>query len=74
MLVAAQAMNELDIGCGRLVGMVTDRDIVLRAVAQNMANDDTTLEEPAEPDRSHQSAASGPAGVASSSGIARDDD
>jgi CBS domain-containing protein len=143
-VLAAQAMDELDVGAipvcegDRLVGMITDRDIVLRAVAQNMANDDTTLEtimsddpkwcfddqstdealatmqelqlrrlpvidrernlggivslgdlavkgddvdagqalgvisEPAQPDRSHQSAASGPAGGGSASGIPRD--
>ena len=41
---AAQAMRELDVGslpvCGgvRLVGMVTDRDIVVRGVAEERAN------------------------------------
>lgn len=43
---AAKAMRELDIGAlpvcdaaGLLVGMVTDRDIVLRALAQDKAGD-----------------------------------
>jgi CBS domain-containing protein len=42
---AAQAMTELDIGAlpvcdgDRLVGMITDRDIVVRGVAQGQAND-----------------------------------
>ncbi len=46
---AAQAMQEMDVGVipvcdgDHLVGMVTDRDIVLRAVALNRANDDTKL-------------------------------
>ncbi len=46
---AAQAMDELNVGvipvCDgeRLVGMVTDRDIVLRAVAQGCAADRTPL-------------------------------
>lgn len=46
---AAQAMEEMDVGVipvcdgDHLVGMVTDRDIVLRAVALNRANDQTTL-------------------------------
>jgi CBS domain-containing protein len=46
---AAQAMEEMDVGAipvcdgDHLVGMVTDRDIVLRAVAHNRANDQTTL-------------------------------
>lgn len=46
---AAQAMSELDVGvipvCDgeRLVGMITDRDIVLRGVAQGCAADDTPL-------------------------------
>jgi CBS domain-containing protein len=40
-VLAAQAMQELNVGAipvcdgGRLVGMVTDRDIVLRSVAQD---------------------------------------
>lgn len=48
---AAQAMEEMDVGAipicdgDRLVGMVTDRDIVLRAVAQNRANEDTKLDD-----------------------------
>jgi CBS domain-containing protein len=46
---AAQAMDELNVGAipvcdgDRLVGMVTDRDIVLRAVAQGCASDSTPL-------------------------------
>ena len=46
---AAQAMSELDIGAipicdgDRLIGMVTDRDIVLRGVAQGRAADSTPL-------------------------------
>jgi len=49
-VLAAQAMQELDVGAipvcdgERLVGMVTDRDIVLRAVAQNLASDSTRLD------------------------------
>jgi CBS domain-containing protein len=48
-LLAAQAMSELDVGVipvcegERLVGMVTDRDIVLRAVAQDCAPSKTSL-------------------------------
>lgn len=55
---AAQAMTELDIGslpvCDgeRLLGMVTDRDIVVRGVAKGQANDQVCVfevmtEEPA---------------------------
>lgn len=46
---AAQAMEELNVGAvpvcdgQRLVGMVTDRDITLRAVAQGRADAGTTL-------------------------------
>lgn len=46
---AAQAMDELDIGAipvcdgERLVGMVTDRDITVRGVAQGCAVDSTPL-------------------------------
>ena len=46
---AAQAMDELDVGSlpicddGRLVGMVTDRDIVVRAVAQGRSSEQTTI-------------------------------
>lgn len=46
---AAQAMEEMDVGVipvcdgDHLVGMITDRDIVLRAVAHNCANEQTTL-------------------------------
>jgi CBS domain-containing protein len=46
---AAQAMQELDVGVipvcdgDRLVGMVTDRDIVLRGVAQGRAAEQTPL-------------------------------
>lgn len=45
LIQAAQAMTELDIGAlpvcdgERLLGMVTDRDIVIRGVAQGCAND-----------------------------------
>ena len=48
---AAQAMDELDVGVvpvcegDRLVGMVTDRDIVVRAVAKGRAAEDTPLAE-----------------------------
>jgi CBS domain-containing protein len=48
---AAQAMEELDVGVipvcdgDRLVGMVTDRDIVLRGVAQGLPVDQTPLRE-----------------------------
>lgn len=47
---AARAMQELDVGsipvCDgeRLVGIVTDRDIVLRAVAEDRSNTDTRLD------------------------------
>lgn len=46
---AAQAMEEMDVGVipvcdgDHLVGMVTDRDIVLRAVAHDRANNQTLL-------------------------------
>lgn len=49
LVAAAQAMEELDIGAlpvcdgDRLVGMLTDRDIVIRAVAQSCAIEDTTV-------------------------------
>lgn len=55
-VLAAQAMDELDVGsipvCDgeRLVGMITDRDIVLRAVAQNMSLEETRLEQVMTPD------------------------
>ena len=48
---AAQAMDELNIGAvpvceeGRVVGVVTDRDIVVRGVAQGMPADRTALRE-----------------------------
>lgn len=51
MVLAAQAMEELDIGVvpvcdgARIVGMVTDRDIVLRGVAQDLAPSRTTLKD-----------------------------
>jgi CBS domain-containing protein len=47
--LAAQAMDELNVGTipvcegERLVGIVTDRDIVVRAVAQGLAADRTPL-------------------------------
>lgn len=49
-VLAAQAMEELDVGAlpvcdgKRLLGMVTDRDIVLRGVAQGLSPDSTTLD------------------------------
>ncbi|MGA0609282.1 CBS domain-containing protein [Caldimonas sp. KR1-144] len=49
--LAAQAMQELDVGVipvcnGReLIGMVTDRDIVLRGVAQGCRPEDTRLDQ-----------------------------
>ena len=48
---AAQAMEELNVGAvpvcdgQRLVGMLTDRDIVVRGVAQGMADVDTKVSE-----------------------------
>lgn len=48
---AAQLMNELDVGAlpvcegDRLVGMVTDRDIAVRAVAAGRAPDETHVDE-----------------------------
>lgn len=48
---AARTMEEMDVGAipvcdgDRLVGMVTDRDIVLRAVARNRADDNTRLDD-----------------------------
>jgi len=48
-VLAAQAMNELNVGVipvcegDKLVGMVTDRDIVVRAVAQECDNKSTRL-------------------------------
>ncbi len=50
-VLAAQTMEEMDVGAipvcdgDQLVGMVTDRDIVLRAVARNRANEATTLDD-----------------------------
>lgn len=50
-VLAAQAMEELDVGslpvCDgeRIVGMVTDRDIVVRGVAQDLSPASTRLEE-----------------------------
>ncbi len=47
--LAAQAMEELNVGVipvcdgGRVIGMVTDRDIVLRAVAQGLPAESTAL-------------------------------
>ncbi|WP_294636761.1 CBS domain-containing protein [uncultured Aquabacterium sp.] len=49
LVAAAQAMDELDIGAlpvcdgDRLVGMLTDRDIVIRAVAQACAIEQTKV-------------------------------
>jgi CBS domain-containing protein len=48
---AAQAMDELDVGAlpvcdgDQLVGLVTDRDIVLRAVAKNRMHDSVRLKD-----------------------------
>ncbi len=48
-VLAAQAMDELNVGAvpvcdgERLVGMVTDRDITIRAVAQGRADEGVTL-------------------------------
>ena len=50
-VLAAQAMEELDIGAlpvcdgQRILGMVTDRDIVVRGVAQDLAPGKTKLED-----------------------------
>lgn len=50
-ILAAQTMDELDVGAlpvcdgDRLVGLVTDRDIVLRAVAKNRLNDSIRLKD-----------------------------
>jgi CBS domain-containing protein len=49
-VLAAQAMEELDVGAlpvcdgRRVLGMVTDRDIVLRGVAQGLVPDSTTVD------------------------------
>ncbi len=49
MTLAAQAMDELNVGVipvcdgGKLLGMVTDRDIVVRGVAQGLDGDTTKL-------------------------------
>lgn len=51
LVLAAQAMEELDVGvlpvCDgqRIVGMVTDRDIVIRGIAQNLPIGSTRLED-----------------------------
>lgn len=51
LVMAAQAMEELDVGVipvcdgDRLVGMVTDRDIVVRGVAQGRPAEQTHLDE-----------------------------
>jgi CBS domain-containing protein len=56
MVAAARAMGELDVGAlpvcedGRLVGMVTDRDITLRGVARGLPADSTPLRELMSPD------------------------
>jgi CBS domain-containing protein len=50
-VLAAQAMEELDVGAlpvcdgQRILGMVTDRDIVVRGVAQDLAPGKTRLED-----------------------------
>ncbi len=56
MQFAAQAMDELDVGVmpvcdgDRLVGMVTDRDITIRGVAQGCAPENTPLADVMSPD------------------------
>ncbi len=56
MIKAAQAMEELDVGAipvcdgDRLVGMVTDRDLVIRGLAQGRAADNTRLNEVMSPE------------------------
>ncbi|HEY9064883.1 MAG TPA: CBS domain-containing protein [Burkholderiaceae bacterium] len=53
---AAQAMNEYDIGAlpvcdgGRLVGMVTDRDLVVRGVAKGVVPDEAVVASVMSPD------------------------
>jgi len=48
---AAQVMSDVDVGCvpvvdaGKVLGVVTDRDIVLRAVAESLAPDETPVTE-----------------------------
>jgi CBS domain-containing protein len=48
---AAQIMNEMDVGAipvcdgQRLVGMITDRDITIRATSMELMSDDTLVEE-----------------------------
>ncbi|MDO8756406.1 MAG: CBS domain-containing protein, partial [Elusimicrobiota bacterium] len=48
---AAQVMSDADVGCvpimegGKVRGIVTDRDIVLRAVAEGLAPSDTPVTE-----------------------------
>ena len=55
-VMAAQAMQELDVGAipvcdgDRLVGMVTDRDIVVRGVAKGRLTESTHLDEVMSPD------------------------
>lgn len=52
----ARIMAECDVGClpvgeqNRLVGMITDRDIAVRAVAKGKAPDQTTVREVMSPD------------------------
>ena len=56
MIKAAQAMEELAVGAipvcdgDRLVGMVTDRDLVIRGLAQGRAADNTRLNEVMSPE------------------------
>ena len=53
---AARAMNEYDIGAlpvcdgGRLVGMVTDRDLVVRGVAKGVVPDEAVVSSVMSPD------------------------
>jgi CBS domain-containing protein len=56
MIKAAQAMEELDVGVipvcdgDRLVGMVTDRDLVVRGLAQGRAAENTQLNDVMSPE------------------------
>lgn len=51
LVVAAERMRRLDVGClpiieeGKLIGMITDRDIVLRSVAENHDAARTTVQQ-----------------------------
>ena len=51
LIVAAEQMRQHDVGClpiiegNKLIGMITDRDIVLRSVAENLDAGRTTVQE-----------------------------